>query len=137
VLLVAVDSLQAWSRAGAMGGPATDYDLVTAGVHAARTLALTLGGPVLLVSHRNRAGQERGGLFSSKGSGDIEYGAESVIELIRDMNAKPDRDGEVPVELKILKNRRGDAGVAIALRFCGALQRFREEPGVPVLAKGR
>lgn len=131
-LLVVIDSLQVWSRAGAMGGLFSDYDLITAGLHALRRVAIKLEIPVLVTSHRSRAGQERGGLFTAKGSGDIEYGAEVVLELTRDLNDKPDHLGEVPVTLTVLKNRHGDAGRSFALLFCGALQRFRHSTGPAV-----
>jgi len=131
-LLAVIDSLQVWARAGAMGGFASDYDLITSGVHAARSFAIKLESPVLLVSHRSRAGQDRGGLFASKGSGDIEYAAETVFELSRNTDAKPDRNGEVPVTLTILKNRHGNAGGEILLYFSGALQSFRQGTGEAV-----
>jgi len=128
-LFVVIDSLQVWSRGGAAGGPVTDYELVTLGMHTARGIAVTLNCPVLLVSHRHRAGQQAGGLYASKGSGDIEYQAEVVLELTREPDAQPDAAGEMPASLTILKNRHGQAGMTIPLRFCGRLQNFRDATG--------
>ncbi len=128
-LLVVIDSLQCWARAGAFGGPVTEYDLITGGMFAARALATELSAPVLLISHRSRAGQERGGLYASKGSGDIEYGSEIVLELSRGGEAQFDSAGEAPVALTILKNRYGQAPITIPLRFSGRLQSFRDASG--------
>ena len=61
-----------------------------------------------------------------KGSGEVEYLAESVIDLTR-KDEQPDINGEVEVNLKVLKNRHGIPGVNFPLKFCGRLQTFRED----------
>lgn len=124
-VLVILDSLQVWARAGA--GDATEYERVNAALTAALNLAGELNGPVIAVSHMNRAGNRaqtggQGGLHAGKGSGDIEYAVESVIEL------KPlERTEHLrQIELHLHKNRHGDAGFNLPLTFEGRVQEFRE-----------
>jgi replicative DNA helicase len=125
-VLVVVDSLQTWSRSSGMEG--SEYDLISAHAQMAEKLAARLSAPVITISHRNRAANKSGGgLHSGKGSGDIEYLAETVIELDRDLKVRDDAAGEVPVSLTIWKNRHGMAGTSFATRFCGRLQTFRSD----------
>ena len=93
-----------------MGGYVSEYDAIAIGIRNLTELAGELGCAVLIVSHRNRAGQAQGGLHASKGSGDIEYAAECVLELDVAQNAKPDAANEKPVGLRVLKNRHGPTG---------------------------
>jgi hypothetical protein len=71
---------------------------------------------------RNRQGQVKGGLYAAKGSGDLEYASETVMELTPD--GHPDYDGVTKVQLSLHKNRHGSQGVDIDLRFSGRLQEF-------------
>ena len=129
--LIVVDSLQVWARSNPnTRGALTDYEVISFAVENLREIALALGSAVLAVSHRNRAGQQHGGLFASKGSGDIEYVAESVLELNRNPNSRPDGMGEVRVELTVLKNRHGLAGTRFDMRF------QRQLPIVPTGRQG-
>jgi len=123
-VLVVVDSLQVWARN--IPCAAGDYEQITAGVTQLRELAYELEVPLLLISHRNRAGQKQGGMYAAKGTGDVEYAAEVMLELETGTASQPDGRGEVPVTLTVLKNRRGPAGATIRLKFAGATQRFRE-----------
>jgi replicative DNA helicase len=129
-VLVIVDSLQIWARGArsARGelSAATEYDLINAALDSISDIAADLNCPVLAVSHRNRAGQKEGGMHAGKGSGDLEYMAETVIDLNRDKDAQPDAQGEVGVTVAIHKNRHGSPGVTFPVRFCGRLQEFRE-----------
>lgn len=121
-ILVVLDSLQWWARG--LDASATEYEQIVRGIGAAREVALELGAPVLVVSHRSRSGQKHGGMHASKGSGDVEYGAETLLELAKEV--RPDSAGEVAAHLMVLKNRHGSAGAQIALRFSGRHQTFRE-----------
>jgi len=129
-VLIVVDSLQVWARsaraAGGQVSAATEYDLINAALDSVSDVAADLACPVLAVSHRNRAGQKEGGLHAGKGSGDLEYMAETVIDLQRERDAQPDANGEVSVTIAIHKNRHGSPGVTFPVRFCGRLQEFRE-----------
>jgi replicative DNA helicase len=123
-VLVVLDSLQYWAKSA---GDASEYDLVNAGLRSLCQIASQLSCPVLTISHRNRQGNKgEGGMFSSKGSGEIEYGAESILELSREKDTKPDAMGKVPVSLVVLKNRNGADGWVIPLEFTGRLQLFTE-----------
>jgi replicative DNA helicase len=123
-LLVALDSIHAW--ADGAPGDAPEYERISAAVDALRTLATTLACPILAVAERNRASMDKGGLSAGAGSRKLEYTAESVWDLQRDADATPDAKGEVPVTLRLVKNRNGAAGRKIDVRFHGGLQRFRE-----------
>jgi replicative DNA helicase len=105
---------------------ATEYDLINAALDGVASIAADLSCPVLAVSHRNRAGQKEGGMHAGKGSGDLEYIAETVIDLNREKDAQPDAQGEVSITVAIHKNRHGSPGVTHTLRFCGQLQEFWE-----------
>jgi len=123
--LIVVDSLQAWARAGASGAP--EYERISAAISALSGVASGVNCPVIVVSHMNRManraqGAGVGGMHGGKGSGDLEYTAETVVEL------KPgDKRGEFrEVGLTIHKNRHGDSGIELRLIFEGRLQEFKE-----------
>jgi replicative DNA helicase len=123
-LLIVVDSVQSWAEG--LAGGAGEYEALNEGVKSLRDLAHGLNAPILFVSERNRASMKEGGLNAGAGSRKIEYGAETVFDLERDMDAQGDGAGEVEITLRIAKNRHGAAGVALPLKFNGALQSFRE-----------
>jgi replicative DNA helicase len=119
--LIVLDSLHVWAR-GAQGG-ASEYETITAACGSLHTLAQQIRCPVLAVAHRNRAGQREGGLHAGKGSGELEYAGESVMELQPgEITGNPERE----VALWIHKNRNGTANVMVELSFEGRCQRFRE-----------
>lgn len=126
--LIIIDSLQIWARSsrGPMSAPASEYDVLNQSLVTASDIAADLACPILLVSHRNRAGQDKGGMHASKGSGDIEYLTETVIDLERNKDDRPDAAGEIDIQARIHKNRNGVAGVSMGLKFCGRIQQFRE-----------
>ena len=129
--LVVIDSIQVWAKtvrgvdADFVG--ASEYELINAALGSLSALASQLKSPVLAVSHRNRVGNRSNdaSLHSAKGSGEVEYLAESVIDLTR-KDEQPDSNGEVEISLKLLKNRHGVPGLNIPLKFCGRIQKFRE-----------
>lgn len=130
-ILVVIDSLQMWALGARSSdqqlSAATEYDLINSGLDAAAVIASRLACPVLMISHRNRAGQKDGGLHSSKGSGSIEYLAESLIDLSTKRDQpQPDKNSEIEITLSIHKNRHGVAGTNISLLYSGGLQTFRE-----------
>lgn len=123
-LLIVVDSLQSWAE-GATDG-ISEYEILNRAVAELRSLAFSLNCPILVVSERNRDGMKGGGLNSGAGTRKIEYGAETVIDLHRDNDVRPDGSGEVPVKLTTSKNRNGEKDKTVTLKFHGALQRFRD-----------
>ena len=131
-VLVVIDSLTVWARGmtDESGQPiaATEYDQINAGIKAVLAIASALRAPVLALSHRNRVGNRAkpgdAGLHAGKGSGDLEYAAETVLDLT--VNKDEGGDREMPAALTILKNRHGRAGVTLRLRFDGLLQTFTE-----------
>ncbi|HEX2949147.1 MAG TPA: DnaB-like helicase C-terminal domain-containing protein [Armatimonadota bacterium] len=123
-LLLVVDSIHSWAE-GAMV-EATEYDALNAALASLRTLATALNCPVLVVAERNRASMKQGGLSAGAGTRKIEYAAETVLDLERNGRDLPTADSEVPVTVKIAKNRHGAAGKELDFLFHGALQRFKE-----------
>lgn len=130
-VLVVIDSIQVWAKTvrgvDAEFAGASEYELLNAALGSLSALASQLKSPVLAVSHRNRVGNRSNdaNLHSAKGSGEVEYLAESVIDLTR-KDEQPDSNGEVEISLKLLKNRHGVPGLNIPLKFCGRIQKFRE-----------
>jgi replicative DNA helicase len=123
-LLIVVDSLHSWSGGLASGLP--EYEALNAAVGDLQRLSRRLHCAVLIVSERNRASMKDGGLNAGAGTRKIEYGAETVLDLDRDLDAPEDGAGELVITLRIGKNRHGTAGKKIPLKFHGALQTFRE-----------
>lgn len=127
-VLIVIDSLQSWAES-AGAGMAGEYEILNAGIAGLRKVAHELRAPILFISERNRKGNETtsGGLNSGAGSRKIEYSAETVFDLDRNMEQPEDGAGEFELTLRIVKNRHGSIGVPIPLFFNGALQRFREQ----------
>jgi replicative DNA helicase len=130
-VLVIIDSLQVWSK-GVRSldsglAAASEYDLINAALISAEAIAQRLNCPVMMISHRNRVGQDKGGLHASKGSGDIEYMTESVIDLTAKKDQQQDANGDTEVTAHIVKNRHNAPNVYVPLRFCGRLQEFKEQ----------
>lgn len=123
-LLIIIDSLHSWAEG--MGDGATEYETLNEGLAALRRISHILTCPVLIVCERNRATMKAGGQHASAGTRRIEYGGETVIDLHREDDAKPDAFGEVPVELRFGKNRNGTPNQVVKLLFHGAKQQFRQ-----------
>jgi len=121
-VLVVVDSLHSWSSAAF--SEAEEYARLAVGLSDLRGVAQQLGAPALVIAERNRASMQKGGMSAGAGHRGIEFGAESVWSLNRDDDERPGPLGDVPVKLKIEKNRNGVAGKSINLSFYGATQRF-------------
>jgi replicative DNA helicase len=129
-VLIALDSLQIWAKSVRRNGEdfanASEYDLISAGLDSVSSIASRLQCPILAISHRNRAGNKSdGGLHAGKGSGDLEYGAETVIDLTR-KDETPDATGETRIKATMQKNRHGIPGVSYDFAFSGRLQTFRD-----------
>jgi hypothetical protein len=122
--LIVVDSLHSWAES--LAGGATEYESLNAALAGLRGIAIRLDCPIIAIAERNRVSMDKGGLSAGAGSRRIEYGAESVLDLDIEKDAKEDADGEKAVILRIAKNRNGAAGKSLQLRFHGALQRYRE-----------
>lgn len=126
-LLIVLDSLHAWAET--FPGAVTEYDALNLAIRTLRGLSHRLGASILAVCERNRATMDGGGLSSGAGTRKIEYGAELIIDLRRDLTAKPNGAGEFEVRVDLAKNRHGSPGEAARLMFSGATQSFREGGG--------
>lgn len=126
-LLIIVDSIHSWAEgAYADLGGATEYESLNMGLSALRGLSQRLGCSVLGVAERNRASMKGGGLSAGAGTRKLEYGCETLFDLSRKDDDKPDANGEFAVTLRIEKNRNGTPGRKHELMFDGAQQKFRE-----------
>lgn len=123
-LLLVIDSFQVWARMTALGGLTSEYEQISSAIRMMADLSATSNIAVLAVAHRNRAGQERGGLYASKGSGDIEYASETIFELTSNGDDRPNASGERGMLLTVHKNRSGQAGGRFQLAFRGDYQKF-------------
>ena len=123
-LLIVIDSLHSWAEGNASGN---EYEVLNEAIASLRRLSSLLDCPVVYIAERNRISMGKDGQSSGAGSRKIEYGAETVISLNRDADSRPDVTGNVPVMLKLPKNRHGVPGVEVRLSFNGALQRFSED----------
>lgn len=121
-ILLVVDSLHSWVRGAGAGAP--EYEALNAGLSGLQSLSHSIAAPIVVICEQNRAGMDAGGVNSGAGSRFIEYGA----EIIFDLQAAKETDvlGELPVTVRLAKNRHGAAGATVKLSFHGALQRFKE-----------
>jgi replicative DNA helicase len=122
-LLIILDSLHTWADMAPVD--VDEYTRLNLALAALRRLAADLGCVVFATCERNRGAIRSGGLNAGADSRKIEYACETLWDLERDLDAREDAAGEVPVTVKLAKNRHGAAGRQIELRFHGALQRFR------------
>ena len=126
-ILLLLDSLTDWAATSA--GDAREYEANEAALNALKQIGAALSCPVLTVVHRNRVGnksKEDGEhhLHSGKGTGRVEYIAETVLNL--SLAGSPSPIAEVKaVTLTLLKNRNGKRGEEVSLLFEGRLQEFR------------
>ncbi len=120
--LVIVDYLQRWAG---MRREVTEYRLLVDRVSSElRELALRLDSPVLAICSQNRAGEGEARMNSLKESGNLEYGADSIMTLTKEGNAET--PSARPLRLTLLKNRYGDRG-EMALTFRPATGQFTED----------
>ncbi len=131
-ILIVIDSLHSWAEGAASGTGAGEYETLNEAVARLRAIAHALNCPVLFVTEKNRESMRsgEGGQSTGAGSRKIEYGAETVISLMRGKDAKgnateADGDGETPVTLMLAKNRHGAINKPVKVTFNGALQRFK------------
>ncbi len=134
-VLIVLDSLHVWARGAARAENKSaenksidpdEYSIINNALGSVASIASILNCPVITIAHRNRAGNKAdGGLHSAKGSGGIEYEAESVLDLNK-KDGPDNAGGETEITAKLEKNRNGAAGVFVKLAFNGALQTFTE-----------
>lgn len=132
-VLIVIDSLTVWAKAAVRNSADLigigEYEIINQGVLGCTNIANFLKSPVMALSHRNRQGNKsEGGLHAAKGSGSIEYEAETVLDLEhtdRDQRA-PDSNGDVKIKITACKNRNGIPNISVPLLFNGRTQAFRE-----------
>jgi SpoVK/Ycf46/Vps4 family AAA+-type ATPase len=119
-----IDSLHSWAQLRPESY--SEYENLNAGLAELHVIAAALSCPVVVIAERNRPNITAGGLNSGAGTRRIEYGAEVVLDLDRKSEARPDARDELPVTVKVHKNRHGAPGATVELRFHGSHQSFRE-----------
>lgn len=124
--LLVIDSLHTWTQSTCAETAASEYEALNFAIRQLQQMAAHLECPVLMISERNRDSMKSGGLNAGAGTRKIEYQGETVINLDRADDARPNGRGEVEVTLSLAKNRHGAIGQKIPLLFNGALQRFTE-----------
>ncbi|OFK23305.1 DnaB-like helicase C-terminal domain-containing protein [Olsenella sp. HMSC062G07] len=109
-------------------GTGTEYDRVSAVSKALSRLAHSLGVPLLVLASMNRmsAAKDAPDMHGFRGSGGIEYDAETAMVLRKSDHDGHSADGVRLVELHVVKNRHGRQaeGSPIGLFFDGAHNRF-------------
>ena len=123
-VLIVIDSIHAWAEAAPEA--TNEYETLNAAIAGLRSLAHALNAPVLAIAEQNRASMGKGGISAGAGSRKIEYGSETVLDLSLDDTVAPSAIGQMPVKLKLAKNRHGTVGRTFNLLFDGALQTFAE-----------
>lgn len=130
-VLIVIDSLQVWSKSRRRADPDAaaldEYTALNYALEDAAGVAAKLSCPVMLISHRNRAGNRGAAdaLHAAKGSGDVEYLSETILDLTPKRDEE-DASGEREVVALFVKNRHGAVGASVTLKFNGALQEFKE-----------
>jgi replicative DNA helicase len=123
--LIVIDSLHSWADKDTAGG--TEYEYLNKAISQLISLAASLNCPIMAVTEMPKGQVESGGVMGGAGTRKIGYGGQSVMELKRDTSAgKSDPNGERSISLKFSKNRDGDDGRPVELKFHGGLMRFRE-----------
>jgi len=125
-VLLVMDSVHSWAQ-GADTGGATEYESLNEHLTALNSIALALDAPVLAVAERNRGAMISGGQHASAGTRRFEYSACAVIELDMKTTGENLATREVPITLKLSKNRSGPAGKSVNLLFNNRTHAFRED----------
>ena len=126
-LLLVLDSLTDW--AASMAGDVSEYQANETALNALKSLSARLACPVIVIVHRNRAGQKAEGesqMFAGKATGRVEYIAESLWNLEHQGSKEADVNGQTQKKLTILKNRNGTPFRELRFLFEGRLQKFTE-----------
>jgi replicative DNA helicase len=129
-LLIVIDSLHSWLT----WLTGDEYERINFGIFQLQTLAATLNCPVVYIAENNRDANKdnKPSANSAKGSGRIEYSAETKISIITPLDPSTkqplpaDGQGNKEVTVTFDKNRNNKAGVPIKLEWNGAYQRFKE-----------
>lgn len=127
-LLVIIDSAHAMVRALRQGGKVSAYDATEDTITQVQQLSARLEATFIIIGEQNR--NERGGKGQAAcaNASIYEYGTHQVVALVRDQEVKPDRHGEVPVTAVFAKNRDGQQGFEVGLKFRCKTMGFRGDP---------
>lgn len=122
-LLIIVDSVHSWIRNIKGASAETEYDVINRGLDSLQQLVSTVNCPLIYIAEQSRAA--KADVNAPRGSGRIEYSAETVMNLITDEKSD-EFTGLRNSTLKLTKNRNGESGAEIQLSFNGAMQLFAE-----------
>ena len=119
-VLLVVDSLHSWARA--IEGD--EYGRLELAIDRLQDVAAATGAAVLLISEQTKQANRQAESTAMNGAGHrvIGYGAESVWTLTAEESAAD----EIPVTLRLVKNRHGRPGASVRLKFQAGFMRFEE-----------
>jgi replicative DNA helicase len=124
-LLVVLDSAHAMVRGLRLGGGKSAYDATEEAITIIQQLSAELECTILLVAEQNRSSRGTRKQDAAANASIYEYGTNHVIALLRDPDCKPDSEGEIPISAVFCKNRSGQQGVEVGLKFKCSTMRFR------------
>lgn len=119
-VLLVVDYLQLFAKCCGLGSQIDQLGMVLPQL---RRVATETRASLLVIGSQNRAANTSGsvGMFGGRGSGEIEYEADSIMVL---SNEPPAEDGLLARRLRIVKNRFGEKDVECTLHFLAETAHF-------------
>ena len=119
-VLLVVDYLQLFAKCCGLGSQIDQLSMVLPQL---RRVATETGAALLVIGSQNRAANTSGsvGMFGGRGSGEIEYEADSIMVLTNEPSDEPDFQVR---KLRIVKNRFGEKDVDCTLAFFGETAHF-------------
>ena len=123
--LLILDYLQGYSR---FAKGANDLEKIAATLSELRRIAEATGAALLVIGSQNRETNKGGGptMFGGRGTGDIEYDADTILVLSK---SEEEKTGESDTEYRYLhavKTRFGGAGATAKLLFMPGYANFSE-----------
>jgi replicative DNA helicase len=127
-LLVVLDSAHAMVRGLRVGGGKSAYDATEEAITIMQQMSAGVECTILLIAEQNRSSRGTGKQDAAANASIYEYGTNHVIALLRDPDRKPDSEGEIPITAVFCKNRSGQQGVKVGLKFKCSTMRFQADP---------
>lgn len=106
----------------------SEYDLFSAWSSSLSMIGVETGVAILAIAHRNRSSNTKSGeagLHAAKGTGSLEYLAETVIDISSTRDEVLSKKRERAIKVNVEKNRQGATG-SVDIRFDTWRQTFSE-----------
>jgi hypothetical protein len=111
-----------------VGGGKSAYDATEEAITIMQQMSAGVECTILLIAEQNRSSRGTGKQDAAANASIYEYGTNHVIALLRDPDRKPDSEGEIPITAVFCKNRSGQQGVKVGLKFKCSTMRFQADP---------